>query len=64
MWKKGLVLLFVLMVVSIIASLVLDLLLNAHNLDNLLTFAFAGVFAWRANVDYYKYKVLGDRGWW
>lgn len=63
MWRRG-ILLFA---VCVAAVIVIDIALGLIGLEKFgkaLGYGVAGVFAVRANADYYKKMVLGDNGWW
>lgn len=63
MWKKGLALFLLCAVVVISLGLLLDQF-GYEKLANALGYGVGAVFAVRANIDYYKKRVLGDNGWW
>jgi hypothetical protein len=63
MWRKALVL----TALALVVFLLLSLLLKMGGLDRVGQSFSLGVgffYGFRANVDYYKKKVLGDDGWW
>jgi len=63
MWKKAIALFGA----CALAILVIGLALNfvgLGKLGNALGYGAAAIFAVRANIDYYKRMVLGDKGWW
>jgi len=62
MWKKGLVLLGILLPCLVVVATVLSLV-GADLLVNLLGFAGGLVFAFMAPRDFYAVKVLRDDGW-
>jgi hypothetical protein len=59
LWKKALVLFAICVVVVVVADLVMG-----DRLGNAIGIATGALFAVRANIDFYKKKVLGDDGWW
>nr|MBF0681388.1 DUF2628 domain-containing protein [Pseudomonas sp.] len=62
MWRRAISY----MVLAVAAVLLIDLLLEAMGFGEFtrfLSYGIAAVFAMRANLDYYKCQVLGDRGW-
>ncbi len=63
MWKKGLALFVVCTVVAIIAVVALDFA-GLDSLSNSVGFGVAAIYAFRANIDYYKKMVLEQNGWW
>lgn len=63
MWRKGLALFVVCVVVVIVLEAIFDLL-GYGRFGKSLGYGVAAVFAVRANIDYYKKMVLGDNGWW
>lgn len=62
MWKKGVVL----FALSVAAIVIMELILDAIGMSrsNVSRFIAPAVFGTRANIDYYKQIVLGDKGWW
>ncbi len=63
MWKKALSLFAASFAVIVLLSLALELF-GLDRIANALGFGAAAFFAVRANIDYYKKMVLGDKGWW
>lgn len=63
MWKKGLVLLGICVLILLVLDIVFQLL-GLVELGNAVGYGVGAVFAVRANIDYYKKTVLGDNGWW
>jgi Protein of unknown function (DUF2628) len=63
MWKKALSLFGVCLVGIVAVGVVLELI-GLGRVANALGYGAAGVFAVRANIDYYKKMVLGENGWW
>lgn len=63
MWRKGIVLFLICVVVVLILELALAKM-GFGKLGSAVTFGTAAVYATRANIDYYKKMVLGDNGWW
>jgi len=63
MWKKGLVLLGICVLILLVLDIVFQLL-GLSQLGNAVGYGVGAVFAVRANIDYYKKMVLGDNGWW
>ena len=65
MWKRGLALTLLLMAMTIFLYWVAEQWLvpeeTVHRAASAIT---AVVYAWRANLDYYKHTVLGDDSWW
>jgi len=59
LWKKALVLFAICVVVVVVADLVMG-----DRFGNAIGIATGALFAVRANIDFYKKKVLGDDGWW
>jgi hypothetical protein len=63
MWKKGLSLFLACAVVVIGLGMGLDYF-GYSKIANALGYGVSAVFAVRANIDFYKKRVLGDNGWW
>jgi hypothetical protein len=63
MWKKGLALFMVCFSALIVLSAILDMIGYAF-MAQVLGYGVAGVYASRANIDYYKKMILKDNGWW
>ncbi|WP_417662361.1 DUF2628 domain-containing protein [Pseudomonas sp.] len=63
MWKKAIFYTITMMVIIVILSIILDYLGYPRIADSL-HFGAAGFFAAKANIDFYKHRVLHDRGWW
>lgn len=63
MWKKGLSLFLVCVAVIIALTVALELA-GLGRFVKSLGYGAGAVFAIRANIDYYKKKVLGQNGWW
>ena len=63
MWRKGLVLLLMCIAILTVLELIL-MMIGTRHLGNSAGYGVAVLFASRANVDFYKKKVLGKDGWW
>ena len=63
MWRKAIVLFGVVLVAVELFGWLLSNVQLGHYADYLL-FGAPVVFATRANIDYYKRRVLGEDGWW
>ena len=63
MWKRGIALFALLVVVVIVLGFALDFF-GFERVSNALGYGVSAVFAIRANIDFYKKMVLGDNGWW
>ena len=63
MWRRGLSLFAVGLVLIVILSIILDAL-GMGRVGNSLGYGLAAIFAVRANIDQYKKWVLRDNGWW
>lgn len=63
MWKKGIALFVVCLIAVILLKIVLNMFGFAKT-GNLMGYGISAVFAVRANIDYYKMMVLGEKGWW
>jgi len=65
MWKKGVVLALLCMAGSIVLIAILSVMGAPSRIINPISWALpAGIFSYRANIDYYKKVILGDNGWW
>ena len=62
MWKKGLVLLAIVLPVVVVLQLVLSLLFGEAGARSV-AFVGAATFMFMAPMDFYARKVLGDDGW-
>lgn len=63
MWRKGVSLLLL----CVLVATMLHSLFTAFGWDQLaraVPYGMGAVFSLRANMDYYKHCVLGDRNWW
>ena len=63
MWRRGVTLLVVAVIVVAMIDIVFGLMGWAR-LGSALGYGIAAIYAVRANLDYYKKMVLGDNGWW
>ncbi|MFN7571514.1 MAG: DUF2628 domain-containing protein [Betaproteobacteria bacterium] len=63
MWRKGVALFVVCVVVVVLLDIVLTLS-GFAKVGKALGYGVSAVFAVRANIDYYKKMVLGENGWW
>ncbi|PLK47805.1 DUF2628 domain-containing protein [Uliginosibacterium sp. TH139] len=63
MWKRGVSLLSLMVIVITVVELILDAL-GFGGLSKAAGYGACAVFAVRANTDYYKKMVLSDNGWW
>ncbi|WXL26332.1 DUF2628 domain-containing protein [Ectopseudomonas mendocina] len=63
MWRKALSLFAVCAAVAITVGLVMEQF-GYGEFTRALSYGLAGVFAARANIDYYKKMLLNDNGWW
>lgn len=67
MWKKGLVLTLISIVVSIAVQLILAIFISESTMDSIGSFVSLGIsvaiFGTRANIDLYKKYRQGDDGW-
>lgn len=61
MWKKALPLLGIAIVLVVLLKIICQKFGIPESITN---FVAAGIFANRANIDYYKKVRLGDDGWW
>lgn len=65
MWKRGISLALLMIALAVLALYVLGQAgVPEAAANNLATAASALVFAYRANIDYYKFAALGDDSWW
>src|SRR5450755_1475944 len=68
MWKKGIVLALLCMAGSIILIVILSVMGVPASIVNRISWGLsagvAGVFRYRANIDYYNKVMLGENGWW
>lgn len=65
MLKRGIALTALLMAITLLLPWLADLLNVTANVAHNVTAAVSAiVYAWRANLDYYKLAVLGDDSWW
>lgn len=62
MWKKGLVLLAIVLPIVLVASFLLYMV-GGEGLANATRFLGGAIFAMMAPRDFYAFKVEGDRGW-
>lgn len=62
MWKKGLVLLAIVIPIIVVASAILYMI-GGDGLANATRFIGGAIFAMMAPSDFYAKKVLGDEGW-
>ena len=62
MWKKGLAIFFIALVLIVVLGVILDYF-GLGKVADLLGYAVSAVYALRANIDYYKKMVLRDNGW-
>lgn len=65
MWKRGISLALLMVALTFIllwSAVMLDV--STELAHNAATGISALLYAWRANIDYYKYAVLGDDSWW
>lgn len=62
MWKKGITLSLIILVISIPIILGLESL-GLEKFEKSLGYGFAAIYAARANRDYYKKMVLDENGW-
>ena len=63
MWKKAITLFVVCVAAVVLIEFLLEML-GYGQFGKALTYASAGVYAIRANIDYYKKMVLSQNGWW
>lgn len=63
MWKKGVALFGLLLIIVLALGFVLDHF-GFEKIANALGYGIGAVFAVRANIDYYKKMVQNDNGWW
>lgn len=65
MWRKGLALLLVILVVLLLVELACGILgISDKKIYFISNIVVPLIFSMRANIDYYKKIVLSDNGWW
>lgn len=63
MWKKGLAM-FAVGVIAVFILLMILALIGMERFGNMIGIGVSVMFGMRANIDYYKFMVLGDDCWW